>query len=253
MRVINFAHAQFYVIGAFALYDLYGVHHLSYWLAVVAAAAIAGAVGLGVEVVVVRPVRGDPLRAMIATLGVLLLLNGIVTAIFGAESQYLQAPINGVWTIAGAVVPEENLIAVFITAGLIVGLFALLTWTRLGKALRAVAQDRVGAQLQGINIERLNRIGFVLGTALAGLAGALILPLTSAVNPGVGDDILAKMFIIVIIGGLGSIGGAVLGAFALAAIETFAFQYVGGYATLMIYLIVIGMLLVKPEGIVNRA
>jgi branched-chain amino acid transport system permease protein len=128
-----------------------------------------------------------------------------------------------------------------------------LKWTRQGRALRAVAADPVTASLQGVSIHRINAIGFSVGSGLAALAGALILPLTSSVTPATGDTILAKMFIIVVIGGLGSVGGAVAGALTLAAVETIGFTYFGEIANLFIYLLVLAILLIRPEGLLGRA
>jgi branched-chain amino acid transport system permease protein len=136
---------------------------------------------------------------------------------------------------------------------LVTVLFACLKWTRPGRAMRAVADDAVGARLQGIGVHRINALGFSVGSGLAALAGGLILPLTSAVSPAVGDAILPKMFIIVILGGLGSVSGAVVGALTLAAIETIGFTYLGEIANLFIYLLVLMVLLVRPEGIFGRA
>lgn len=249
MGIINFAHAQMYVLGAFGLWLLTGDLGLNYGLAVVTATLLVGLFAFAIERLVVRPFQDDPVRAMTATLGLLLIINGGVLKAFGATDHYFSPPFEGTVSLFGGIVAVQKLLAVGVTFGVVGLMMIALRVTRVGRAMRAVAQDRDGAALQGINVSRINGLGFGIGSGLAALAGALILPVTAFVNPGVGDGILAKMFIIVILGGLGSIGGAVIGAFALAAIETIGYQYFDSLAILGSYLMVIALLLIRPTGI----
>jgi branched-chain amino acid transport system permease protein len=253
MGIINFAHAQMYVLGAFGFYYLFEVSGVPWWLASAISALGVALTAAVVETVLIRPLHGDPLRSMIVTLGLLLALNGAMIAVFGADQKPVPAAIPGAFDLAGTSISRQKVVTVGVAISLVIALYICLKLTRPGLAIRAVAQDAVGARLQGISVYRINALGFSVGSGLAALAGGLILPLTSSLSPAVGDEILPKMFIIVIIGGLGSVGGAVAGAITLAAIETIGFTYLGEVANLFVYLLVLVVLLVRPEGIFGRA
>jgi branched-chain amino acid transport system permease protein len=190
---------------------------------------------------------------MTVTLGLLLVMNGAMVSAFGADQKFVSPAIPGAVNLGVTSIALQKVVAVGAAIALVTILFVGLKWMRSGRAMRAVAEDAVGAQLQGIGVRRINALGFAVGSGLAALAGGLILPLTSSISPAVGDGILPKMFIIVIIGGLGSVGGAVAGALTLAAIETIGFTYLGEVANLFIYLLVLVVLLVRPQGLFARA
>lgn len=253
MRIVNFAHAQMYVLGAFGFYYLAELVGVPWWLAAALSALGVALTAAVVEAFLIRPLHGDPLRSVIVTLGLLLVMNGAMVAAFGADEKFVAPAIPGAVDLGVTSIALQKLVVVVVSIVLVTALFTVLTWTRPGRAIRAVAEDAVGARLQGIGVDRINALGFSVGSGLAALAGGLILPLTSSVSTAVGDAILPKMFIIVIIGGLGSVGGAVAGAVTLAAIETVGFTYFGGVANLFIYLLVLAVLLVRPEGLFARA
>jgi branched-chain amino acid transport system permease protein len=253
MKIINFAHAQMYVLGAFGFYYLYQVLGVTWWLAAALSALGVTLVAVVVEVLLIRPLHDDPLRSMIVTLGLLLVMNGAMLWAFGADEKFVSPAISGDVDLGLTSIALQKAVAIGVAVLIVAALFMCLKWTRQGRALRAVAADPVTASLQGVSIHRINAIGFSVGSGLAALAGALILPLTSSVTPATGDTILAKMFIIVVIGGLGSVGGAVAGALTLAAVETIGFTYFGEIANLFIYLLVLAILLIRPEGLLGRA
>lgn len=253
MRIINFAHAQMYVLGAFGFYYLSDVFGIPWWTAAALSALGVALIAVVLEALLIRPLHGDPLRSMIVTLGLLLVMNGAMILAFGADQKFVSPAISGAVDLGVTSIARQKVVAVCVALALVIALFMGLRWTRPGRAMRAVAEDAVGARLQGIGVHRINALAFSVGSGLAALAGGLILPLTSSVSPAVGDAILPKMFIIVIIGGLGSIGGAVAGALTLAGIETIGFTYFGEVANLFIYLLVLVVLLVRPEGLFGRA
>ncbi|MDT7711750.1 MAG: branched-chain amino acid transport system permease protein [Pseudonocardiales bacterium] len=253
MRIVNFAHAQMYVLGAFGFYYLYQLVGIPWWLAAVLSALGVALAAVILEALLIRPLHGDPLRSMIVTLGLLLVMNGAMVSAFGSDEKFVSPAVSGAVDLGVTSIALQKVVAVGVAIALVTALFMCLKWTRPGRAMRAVAEDAVGARLQGIGVHRINALGFSVGSGLAALAGGLILPLTSSVSPAVGDGILPKMFIIVIVGGLGSVGGAVAGALTLAAIETIGFTYLGEIANLFIYLLVLAVLLVRPEGFFARA
>jgi branched-chain amino acid transport system permease protein len=252
MRIINFAHAQMYMAGAYGVYLLNGRHHVSYWVALLLSAAIVGLSGILIERIVIRPVQSDPARAMIATLGLLLILGGVALIIFGETGRYVTPPITSSVPVFGTYVDKGKLVDGAIALGVVILMFASLKMTKAGRAMRALAQDQIGARLQGVRVSSVRSLGFAVGCGLAAIAGGLILPLTSA-TPDMGNDVILKMFIILIIGGLGSIMGAVIGAFTLAFLETVGVTYTGQYAVLFVYLLVIAILLVRPQGLLGGA
>jgi branched-chain amino acid transport system permease protein len=252
MRIINFAHAQMYVLGAFGFYYLSEFVGAPWWLAAALSALGVALTAVVLEALLIRPLHGDPLRTVTVTLGLLLVMNGVMVAAFGADEKFIAPAIEGTVDLGVTGIALQKVVVIGVAIAVITALFLGVKWTRPGRAVRAVAEDAVAASLQGISVHRINALGFSLGSGLAALAGGLILPLTSSVSPAAGDSLLTKMFIIVILGGLGSVGGAVAGAVTLAAIETIGFTYVGQVANLFVFLLILAALLVRPEGLFAR-
>lgn len=248
MRIINFAHAQMYMLGAYGTYEFYGVLKWPFVVAVVASAAVVGLLGLICERVVIRPVGQQAERAMISTLGLLLLLGGVALIAFGDNGQFVREPLSGTLQIGGAHIIPFQLVSTIAAIAIVTTLFCVLQFTGFGRALRAVAQDELGARLQGLHVGRIRSAGFALGTALAAVAGALVLPLNGA-TPNMGNDVLLDMFVIVVLGGLGSVTGAVVGGFLLALFQTVGVSYFGQFSIFGVYALVILVLLVRPGGI----
>ena len=251
MRVINFAHAQLYMFGAYAVYFVDVQLGWPFPVALIAAGLTAAFIGILIERFVVRPVKGDQLRSMVGTLAVLLGLGGVASLIFGEQDKYAPAVLDGTVSVFGASVPSMKIVIAASATLLVVALFAYLRWTFQGRALKAIAQDVDGARLQGVNVPRMKMLGFAIGSALAGVAGGLILPI-AVVNPNIGTPILLKMFIILLLGGLGSVEGAVLGALVLASIETIGVTFFGQLSILGAYILVIALLLLRPQGLLGR-
>jgi branched-chain amino acid transport system permease protein len=251
MRIINFAHAQFYMLGAYGLYVGSSLLGMPFPIAVLGSAVSIGVIGLTTERWLIRPVGNDQLRAMAGTLGILLALGGAASLIFGPQDRYVPAPISLNFNVAGTQLSAYKFAIAGAAAISVVGLVLFLRGAWAGRATRAVAQDRLGASLQGIRIGQVRSLGFFVGSTLAGLAGALVLPISS-VNPSTGDPVLLKMFIILILGGLGSVPGAVVGALVLAAIETLGISFFGQASILAAYVLVILVILWKPAGLLGE-
>lgn len=249
MKIVNFAHAQFYMVGAFVAYVVCVGVGLSFWLALPVAFLVTAALGILAERVLIRPVGEDELRAMTSTLGLLLAMGGIASFVFGPQARYVGDPTHGS-TIGVSNVPTFKLIIALVTAGSLLMLYLFLRSTWLGRAIRATAMDVVGARLQGIDVSRTRSIGFAIGTGLAGLAGALVVP-TASVTPMVGDQILLKMFIILVLGGLGTLLGAAIGSLCLALIETVGVTFFGQLSILAVYVLVMAVLIFRPSGLVG--
>ena len=161
--------------------------------------------------------------------------------------------MSGVFRVGSVVISRERLLVIVSGIALIVALYVFLTFTRAGRAMRAVAQDADAAALQGVNIEAVSALGFGIGCGLAGAAGALLAPIF-AVSPTMGALPVVKAFIIIIVGGMGSLPGAVLGGLILGAVEGVGTLYMSSAAVNMLgFLMVIAILVLRPRGLVGGA
>jgi branched-chain amino acid transport system permease protein len=181
-----------------------------------------------------------------------MMIEGFNLLAFGADQVVIQTPYREVFNIAGIAVAELRVIVIF-TAGGLIGITALLIRkTKTGKAIRAVAQNRNAAILMGVNVERISQVVFGISSALGVAAGALIGALL-AIAPGVGESLAVKGFAVLILGGLGSVPGAVLGGLILGISEAMAAGFISSaYKDVIAFLVMIGVLLLRPEGLLGK-
>ncbi|KRS11134.1 ABC transporter permease [Roseovarius atlanticus] len=260
MKIVNFAHGAFFTAAAlivtsmvpFATVELGVPLWAGYLLAAFAAIAVVLSIGALVYSIGFQHVLKDLNGSFILSIGLLLILNGAYLAIYGGAPRSVPQVLPGTVNVFGATLTAQRLALVIVAAVVTGGLYLLIERTRLGLALRAVAMDQEAAMLQGIPYRRVALYGFLIGAALAACAGVLMAPI-NAVTPVSGDEFLIKAFIIIIIGGLGSVTGAIIGGLFIAMVES-----VGGYffdpstATLAMFILVIGFLLVRPQGILGN-
>jgi branched-chain amino acid transport system permease protein len=239
------------MLGGYVTYYAYAVGGLDYFATVILAVVAVGAAGIAAERIVFRHLRGKTLNAFIVSLGLLWVLQSTAQISFGVLDKSVPSSISGIVRAAGVIVSRERLAVILAAAVLIAALYAFLKWTRIGQAMRAAAQDPDAAALLGVNIEMVSMLGFGIGCALAGAAGALLAPVF-AVSPTMGALPVVKAFIIIIIGGMGSLPGAVLGGLLLGAVEGVGTLYMSSAAVNMLgFLIVIAILLVRPRGLLG--
>ncbi len=260
MRIVNFVHGHFFTITAlmvaFAMPMLMD-RGFSVPAAYLGAAASGLVISLCLAFVVyqfgLRYFQRDMSGSFILTIGLVLLFDGALLKIFGGSVRAVPEILPGMVTLLGVQVTVQRL-ALCVAAVLITALlYAVLGRTRLGKALRAVSIDHEAAMLQGVPYNRLAMIGYLIAAALASVAGALIAPVT-VVSPTVGSDYLIKGFIAVIVGGLGSVPGAIVGALFIAAIESVGgFYFDSSSATIAIFVLVMLVLIVRPKGLLGHA
>lgn len=252
MRIVNFAHGEFYMIGAFMA--LIGVTWLGLPYAATLALTVILAVLLGalVEKVVFRPFRSDELSGMIASLGLAMILQNGALIVFGPDPQAFPSMVSGVYRFGELIIPKSRALTLGIGVAVLVAFYVLLTHTRFGRGLRALVQDQQVAALYGVRLEIMYPLGLGLGVALAAVAGALMAPLFG-VSPFIGAAPLLKAFIVVILGGLGSIPGAALAALLLGLIESFTSSFVSAAAAdIVTFALVVAVLLIRPSGILGR-
>lgn len=262
LNQINFAHADFVTVGAFTAFftatrfatKVLGVPDAAaYLIAIVAAFGMGALLGLAVNAAVFAPLRerGDELRPLIATIGVSVLLENAQLALFGPVPYQFDSPFTRHTLRLGPIFfTGQTVLVIAVSAAAIAALYAFLRFTFLGKALRAVAQDRETAGLMGINPGLLIGLTIVIASALAGMAGALLGPVL-VLSPFAGASLIVKAFAIVIIGGFGNMQGTIIAGILVGVIEAFTVQYLGsGLIDLVVFVMLLAMLVVRPTGLV---
>ena len=262
MNQINFAHADFVTAGAFIAFfvatrfatKVLGLPDAAgYIFSILAAFALGALLGLAVNAAVFAPLRerGDELRPLVATIGVSVLLENGQLALFGPIPFQFDSPFAQHTIRFGKIFfTEQSVVVVVVAAVAIAALYAFMRFTFLGKALRAVSQDRETAGLMGINQNFLIALTIVIASALAGMAGALLGPVI-VLTPFAGTSVIVKAFAIVIIGGFGNMGGTIIAGILVGLIEAFTVQLLGpGLIDLIVFVLLLVMLVVKPTGLI---
>ncbi len=253
LRLVNFAHGEFYMLGAFVVYHLYAQLGLNYFVALAIAAVAVGTVGVLVEKIVFAPLRTRELSMLMSALGLQIAIQGIMAVLEGVEGLSLPSPAPGVYRSGWITFPYDRLLVV--GAGLLVlaVFYLFIKYSKLGQALRAVAQDGEAALMQGIPVNRVYTAAFALGCGLAAIGGGLIGPVFS-LHVYMGQAALLKAFIVVILGGLGSVPGALVGGMVLGFGESIFATLFGGLTSDMLgFLMIMVILLWKPTGLLGRA
>ncbi|MDX1710441.1 MAG: branched-chain amino acid ABC transporter permease [Rhodovibrionaceae bacterium] len=250
MGVINFAHGELYMAGAYAVVYFYADLALPFFLAVAIGLVFVGALGLTMERALFRPLRDNPLAGLIASIGFLLILQTVAVLGFGVRMEHIPPSTQDKLVLAeGIVLTWQRLYVIIATVVLLGGLWVFLRRSKFGRALRACAQDVEAAALQGVSMNQTARMAMFIGAALAGVAGALTAPLVSP-TPHMGHSVIVTAFIVIIVGGLGSLEGAVLASILYAFVHTFVTTYFDGVIANIVGLILMLLVLViRPTGL----
>jgi branched-chain amino acid transport system permease protein len=255
MNVVNFAHGEFYTLGAYALFAALVGGHLSFFLAI-PAAIVAGAIaGALCERVLLRPLRGESIdTVMLVMIGLWIAMQNAELLGWGGVAKSVPTPFSTQPIVLGAVSVSPLRLFVFGVSGLLVlGAHLVLARTRLGRAMRATFQDRETAALMGVGVERIDTVTFAFGAGLAAAAGALLGPVF-LLYPSMGDLASLKAFSVVILGGLGNFAGAALGGLILGVAEELGAGYVSsGYRDAVGFAMIVLVLLCRPSGLLARA
>jgi len=244
MQMANLAHGHFLMVSAYTVYALYALGGWPFWWAVAAAVVVGAVIGLAVERGIFRPLRGDVVAGFIATAGLMFVFEVLVGEIWGwGLSRPIPSPYMRPFKIMGASVAFQRVLLIP---------FAFMRRFRLGRALRAVAQDPEAASLQGININRMTALALAISGAYAGLAGGLMSTIY-AITPSLGGHLILPALIVVVVGGMGSIGGATLAAILFGFVMTFVTTLVDGVTAVMVSVTVMAVVLViRPQGLMGR-
>ncbi len=259
MQVINIAHGSFYMFGAFLVASLVGYGHAHatawFWIALVGSPILVAILGAITEIVVLRPLYGrEHLLQLLATFGLLYLFQGVALNVWGGSYRSVDIPagLRGQISGLGGSVPAYNMFIVGVAV--VVGLFLwwLLQRTQLGWRIRAAVEDPEMLSASGTNVRLLFTGIFALGALLAAIAGVVVGPIQS-ITTGLDTQILVEAFIVVVIGGLGSIPGAAIGAIIIGMFQTIGVLWVPSFASAFIYLAMILVLVIRPSGLMGVA
>jgi branched-chain amino acid transport system permease protein len=255
LDAINLAHGEVYMLGAFALYYLFGAWGLNYWAALLLAMGAVAVLGVFIEKLAFRPLRKQPLlNTMLVSIALAILMQNLAMIVWGSEPKVVRTDMGEqVIRLGWVSLTVQRLLVLVVGAVLIIALHLVIEKTKIGKAMRAVAQDKDAASLMGISIDRVYTFTFAVGSALAAAAGALIAPIFQ-VFPTMGFVPFIKAFTVVILGGLGSVIGAIYAGFILGIAESLGAAYIStAYKDSFAFIILILVLLFKPSGLMGRS
>jgi branched-chain amino acid transport system permease protein len=250
---INFAHADIVTLGAFAAYFFTHALGGAYLPSIAVALVVGAALGFLINAAVFAPLRerGNDLLPLIATIGVSVMLENVMLAWFGPIPYAFDSPYSEqVIRVGGMFFTAQSALIIAVSTAAIGLLYAFMKFTFLGKALRAVAQDRETAGLMGINPNRLIMLTFVIASALAGMGGAMLGPVL-VLTPFAGASVIVKAFAIVIIGGFGNVEGTIIAGLIVGLIESYTTQVLGpGLIDIVVFALLLLMLAARPTGLI---
>ncbi len=249
MNIVQMAHGEIYMLGAYLVYLFFSILGLNFYASLVLSVLLVGGFGIIMQRYLFKRYVGDPERAMIIAVGLMLALQNVVVFAFGGSAKGYATPFTGMINVFGAGLSVERLVIIVVGLVLVIGLFMFVRYTRQGQAMLAISQEKEGAAIQGININRISALAMFLGSALAAVAGGLVGGLFSLL-PAMGSFALMKGIAVIVLGGLGSIPGVVVGGVFLGLIDgivpMFSTTYVAG---LIGYGALIIILFFRPKGI----
>jgi len=255
LRIVNFAQGEFIMLAMFGAFWLHALWGIDPYLSIFIVTPVVFVLGLVTEKIVVNPILHAPHAMQIfATFGLSVVLQNVALTLWGPDYRSVQTSYSSESFIVGNVAISATSLYAFIVAFLMAGgLIAFLHFSRDGKALRAMVQNRYAAALMGVNTERLNRVAFGVGVACAAVAGCILTPMYYTF-PTAGVDLIITAFVVVVLGGLGSIAGAMVGGLIIGVTQTFTGFFISvELKDVMALILFILILLVRPQGLFGRA
>jgi branched-chain amino acid transport system permease protein len=251
MRVVNFAHGELYALGAYMAFAVVTILKLNFFYALIIAGVVGFTFGAVVEYVLLRRRSLANIdEVMLIMIGAMIIMQNTELLVWGGVAKVVPSPFSQDPLVFGEVSVSPIRLFVLVTAVLLLLVFYfMIERSRLGMAMRATFQDRDAARIVGVNVSRIYTLTFALGSGMAAIAGALLSPIF-VVSPTMGDLSSLKAFAIVILGGLGNLGGAAIGGFALALIEEFGAGYVStAYRDALGFLVILFVMVIRPSGL----
>jgi branched-chain amino acid transport system permease protein len=252
MRVINVAQGAMIVLGAYLSYTLFTKLSIDPFVSIVLLTPLMFVVGVAFQLIFIRPLRSDEREelSLLVTWAMALGIEGLLSVLYKTTYRStLTSYANTSWSILGYRVSEVRVIAFVISGVILTSLFGLLSWTSFGRAVRATVQNPVSARLLGVEVERVSAYGFGLSVATATAAGA-VFGIVTPFNPGSHYDLISRLLSIIVLGGLGSLGGAIVAALLMGVVEAvFAAEISATWASFTFFVVLIAILLVRPQGL----
>jgi branched-chain amino acid transport system permease protein len=253
LHIVNFAHGEIYMLGAMGVFYGYVVLKLPFAVTLVAILALSLVFGLAVERGFFRSLRGQWLQLVVASVGISLIIQSLGWIAFGIQEKNVPSFFTGVISVAGVRLPTERLVAAAVGVVLVALLYLLVYRTKVGLAMRAIEEDEETARMLGIDADRVAALACAVGFALAALAGAFVAPIYS-LNPGMGLEAILMSFLIIIVGGLGSISGTVLAGLLVGVLQSVGGVLLGAEAAYgLVFVVMIVVLVVRPRGLLGKA
>lgn len=255
IKLINFAHADIYMMGAFVGYFLVVQLQMNLFLAMLIAMIFCAILGVVIEKIAYKPLRNSTrVAALITAIGVSYLLQNVMIYFLGPEVRAFPSPLEtSIYRLGNIIINSKQILVFVITVSLMIILQFVVQKTKMGKAMRAVSVDTEAAQLMGIDVNRVISFTFMLGSALAGIAGVLVGVYYNSISPTMGVTMGLKAFVAAVVGGIGSIPGAMVGGYLIGILETIV-TFMGGsmYKDAVVYGLLIVILLVLPAGLFGK-
>jgi branched-chain amino acid transport system permease protein len=252
MGVFNFAHGELYMLGGFVGYFFMERMGIGFFPALLLTIVVMFTVGVVIERYLFRLVRGQMIPSMILSLGLSLGLSGFALLAFTEEDLSTASPFQGVIKLGTTIIATERLMVIVLCFIIMVAMFFFLQKTKYGRAMRAVASDPEAARLQGVSIDLIFPLSFGISSALAGVAGAMICPLFK-VNTSMGTAAIVNSLTVIVLGGMGSIPGCVIGGLLLGFVNAFAVTYIGGtIGGIFAFIMIIVMIVLRPKGLLGK-
>ncbi|MDR7238090.1 branched-chain amino acid ABC transporter permease [Neobacillus drentensis] len=253
-RILNLAHGELYMLGAFASYFSMTYLHVPFFVALLISLFVTGIIGMILERVVFRPLKNhSETDFLIVTIGLMFFISNLALFLFTPNIRSLNGPFgNSTFNFLGINISHQRMFIITVTIVLIVALHYFNYHTRTGKQMRAVSQDKHAAQLMGINVSKMGMIAFFIAAVLAAVAGTLMGDMQS-ISPAMGFAPLLMAMIVVIFGGLGSVVGAIVGGIVIGIIQSLSVTYFSSaLSNILLYLILFLTLMVRPNGLFGR-
>lgn len=247
-RVVNFAHGSLYMLGAYLGYSI--AQESNFWVALVAAPAVMALLGVLLDRYGFRLLQDrDPLTVVLVTFGLLLVIEDFVQSVWGKSNLSVPAPelLSASIDLLGTPVPAYRIAVIGVGAVVALGLSLWLRFSKIGLFVRAASTDPVTTAMQGVNTDALSAGVVGLGTALAGLAGVVAAPFLS-LSPSMSSDVIIDSFVVVVVGGLGSLAGAFVAAMVLGMVQALGAVYLPDTAVLLPFVLMVAVLIWKPAG-----
>jgi len=250
LHIPNFAHGALYMVGGYITLTMMTSFGLHYWLAILVSVIVVGLLGVLMERIVFHPLReAPPIHDKIAAIGILLFLEALAQLIWGADFQTMPSPYGQVVNLFGLTFTLQRILIIVAAVSVMILLYLFLKKTYIGSTIIAMAQNREGAFLVGINTNKVAMITFLIAGGLAAIASSLTSPI-NLVFPGMGHLVILKAFVIIILGGMGSIPGAIIGGYILGFSESIGATYISGdYKDIIAFVLLIIILSIKPTGL----